>query len=179
MTTRRPAVRLRELRRDDTATLDAIMTGLSPHSRHLRFHTPLGRLTGSIRDALLDVDGHDHVGLVATAGRDGPIGVARFIRDPVRRTEAEIAFAVVDAWHGRGVGRLLVRDLVDRAVAAGIGRIRARVLAENTAALALLRSVLPTALLHRDADVVELTALVGSAQSWEITMEDILVDLVG
>jgi GNAT superfamily N-acetyltransferase len=179
MTSRRPVVRLRELRRDDAATLDAIMTGLSPHSRHLRFHSPLRRLTAGMRGTLLDVDGHDHVGLVATTGRDGPIGVARFIRDPVHRTEAEIAFAVVDAWHGRGVGRLLVENLVERAVAAGIGRIRARVLVENSAALALLRGVLPTALLHRDGDVVELTALVGSARSWEITMDDILVDLVG
>jgi GNAT superfamily N-acetyltransferase len=169
---------LRELRRDDTAAIDTILSGLSAQSRYLRFHSPVRRLSGAMRGTLLDVDGRDHIGLLAVAGRAGPVGVARFVRDPVRRAEAEVAFAVVDAWHGRGVGRRLLSALVDRAVAESVTLVRARVLPENTAALTLLRSVLPTALTHRAPGVVELAARVGDPVTWEITMDDILADLV-
>ncbi|MGQ0573949.1 MAG: GNAT family N-acetyltransferase, partial [Pseudonocardia sp.] len=167
---------LRELRRDDAAVLDTVFAGLSPDSRYLRFHAPVPRLTAGLRRALLDVDGRDHIALVAEDDIGDPVGVARAVRDRTRRDEAELAVAVVDAWHRRGVGRRLVQAVADRAAGVGIRRLTARVLPENAAALGLFRSLFPLSRTRRDDDAVVVVALLGDA--WDITMDDILADLV-
>ena len=105
-------IHVRPLRRDEAEVLDRVFAGLSPQSRHLRFHSPIPQLTAPVRRALLAVDGRDHVALVAMA-RGEPVGIARLIRDPVRSHEAEIAFEVVDAWQRRGVGRRLMIALME------------------------------------------------------------------
>jgi RimJ/RimL family protein N-acetyltransferase len=150
---------VRPLRRDEAGVLDRVFAGLSPQSRHLRFHSPIIRLTAPVRRALLAVDGRDHVALVAVA-RGKPVGIARLIRDPRRSHEAEIAFEVVDAWQRRGVGRLLLTALAERATAIGVRRVRALVLPENAAAFAVLRSVFPVRFVRRDRDATELVCLV-------------------
>src|SRR6478609_9622672 len=168
-------INVRPLRRDEGALLDTVFTGLSPRSRYLRFHSPLARLTGPIRRALLAVDGRDHVALVAVSARGEPVGIARLIRDRLRPDEAEVALEVVDAWHRRGVGRLLLTALADLAEPLGVRRVHALVLPENTAAFALLRSVFPVCLARPGRDATELVCPLGGG--WEITMDDILDDL--
>jgi GNAT superfamily N-acetyltransferase len=179
-TGRRSAARLtlRELRPDEGDVLDALMSGLSPRSRYLRFHAPIPSLTDGMRRALLDVDGHDHVAVVAETGDGVPVGIARTIRDHDQPDEAEIAVAVIDAWHHRGVGRRLVTAVAERARATGVERVTARVLPENAAALGLFRSAFPASLTRRDDDAIVLVCLLGSsAADWSITMDDILDDL--
>ncbi|MDQ4116186.1 MAG: GNAT family N-acetyltransferase [Actinomycetota bacterium] len=168
------SVHVRTLRPDDGPLLDAVLAGLSPHNRYLRFHSPLPRVPAGIRRALLDVDGCRHLALVALAGPGEPVGIARAVRDADHPAEAEVAFEVVDAWQRRGVGRLLLTAVAERAAAAGITRLHAMVLAENRPALALMRAVFPLCLSRRDGAVVELTALLGGA---EITMDDVVADL--
>jgi GNAT superfamily N-acetyltransferase len=168
-------IHLRPLRPDEGAVLDTVFAGLSPRSRYLRFHSPIGRLGPPIRRALLAVDGWQHVALVAVSRRGEPVGIARLIRDRLRPDEAEVAFEVVDAWHRRGVGRLLLTALAEHAERVGVQRVRALVLPENTAAAALLRSVFPVCLTRRDRDATELVCLLPGG--WEITMDDILDDL--
>ena len=107
-------IHVRPLRRDEGAVLDTVFAGLSPQSRYLRFHSPIPQLAAPVRRALLAVDGRDHVALVAMA-RGEPVGIARLIRDRLRPDEAEVAFEVVDAWQRRGVGRLLLTALAERA----------------------------------------------------------------
>ena len=168
-------ISVRPLRRDEGAVLDTVFAGLSPRSRYLRFHSPVGDLGPPVRRALLAVDGLDHVALVAVSGRGEPVGIARLMRDRLRPDQAEVAFEVVDAWHRRGVGRLLLTTLTEEAARVGVQRLRARVLPENTAASALLRSVFPVCLARPDRDVTELVCLL--AGGWEITIADILDDL--
>lgn len=171
---------LRDLRPDEGDLLDALMAGLSSHSRYLRFHTPVPALTAGMRRALLDVDGRDRVALIAETADGAPVGIARTIRDRHRRTEAELAIAVVDAWHRRGVGRRLVTEVAERALATGVRRLTARVLPENTAALGLLRGAFPVCLVRPDDDALVLVAMLGDgdgADRWTITMDDILADL--
>ena len=47
--------------------------------------------------------------------------------------EAEVAFVVVDAYQGQGIGALLTRHLVGLARAAGLKQLAADVLPENMA----------------------------------------------
>ena len=174
-----PAV-LRDLRPDEGDLLDALLAGMSPQSRYLRFHSPVPRLTAGMRRVLLDVDGHDKVALVAEDGAGAPIGIARTIRDPLRRTEAELAVAVVDAWHRRGVGRDLVTAVAERALRTGVRRLTARVLPQNAAALGLLRHTFPVCFTRPDDDALVLVAMLGGGDGsagWDITMDDILADL--
>jgi GNAT superfamily N-acetyltransferase len=172
-------VTLRDLRRDDGAVLDAIVAGLSPQSRYLRFHSPIPALSMGMRRALLDVDGSDRIALVAETDEGTPVGIARTIRDQRRPDEAELAVAVVDTWHRRGVGRRLVTAVVQRAEATGVRRLTARVLDGNVGAIGLFRALFPISLTHRDDDAIVLVALLGGSDGvgWTITADDILADL--
>lgn len=127
--------------------------------RHLRFHGPRPRLTDAMREMLADVDGRRRVALVAEVVDDGavvPIGIGRLIA--IDDAIAEVAFAVVDAWHRRGVGRRLLVALRHRAVDLGYGRLRAHVTVDNLAASRLLWSVLPDGVARRVGMAYEFTA---------------------
>ncbi|PVY97309.1 GNAT family N-acetyltransferase [Actinomycetospora cinnamomea] len=152
-------LRVRLLRPDDTATLDAVFDGLSARSRYLRFHSPMPRLSGTLRRGLLRIDDHDRLALVAEAatgtGTWEPVGIARLVRTAAR--EAELAVAVVDAWQRRGVGRVLLTALRVAARARGVDRLVAYVLAENAAARELIAQTFPLCTTRRDGAVVVMT----------------------
>jgi len=132
-------VLIRPLRREDAPALVAAVEQLSARSRYFRFHGVLPRLTEQMVGYLTDIDHHDHEALVAVPrGSDEVIvGVARFIRDPAHPDTAETAIVVTDSWQRRGVGVLLLRQLVRRATEVGISRFTADILAENAPTRAL------------------------------------------
>ncbi|HBW21667.1 MAG: N-acetyltransferase family protein [Streptosporangiaceae bacterium] len=75
--------------------------------------------------------------LAFAADRPGPIiGEARYV--PTGPAVAELAIAVGDQEQGRGLGRILLDDLVRRARQAGIDRLGAAVLLANSPMLRLL-----------------------------------------
>jgi acetyltransferase len=75
----------------------------------------------------------------AVPAGSGPIlGVGRLSHEPGSDT-AELAAIVSDAWQGRGLGSLLVRNLLDRARAAGWRRIVASILSDNHGMVQLCR----------------------------------------
>ncbi|WP_447002364.1 GNAT family N-acetyltransferase [Saccharothrix isguenensis] len=79
------------------------------------------------------------------------VGVATAVHDD---DGSELAILVEDAWQRRGVGTALMSRLL--ADTAGRSVLRAQVAVTNTAALALLRRVTPTARLGApDAGVIE------------------------
>lgn len=152
---------LRPMRHGEVETVQTVFDGMSSHSRHLRFHGPRPRLTAPLRRELTAVDGVRHVAIVAdvvTPSGCHPIGIGRLIA--TGPGTAEVAFAVVDRWHGLGVGRRLLTALARRAVDLGHRRITAYVMVGNLAALRLLRSVFPDIEVARDGTVLELTATV-------------------
>jgi GNAT superfamily N-acetyltransferase len=162
------AVTVRELTRADGAAVDAVLAGLSPESRHLRFHAGVGRVSAWMRRALADVDGHDRVGVVAeiaTAGGSAAIGMAHLCR--VDEFRAEVAVAVVDACHRRGVGRRLLEALRERAVELGYREVLAHVLPENVDVLRLAHRAFPGLLSQRRGDVMELRYPLGAVEEWE------------
>lgn len=137
------AVRLRRLGAGERRPVLDVFRGLSDRSRRLRFHGPKPRLPANELERLVDVGccGREAVAAVEVAsGRT--VGIARFSRDGAE-PEAEIAFAVVDEWQGRGVGRALVSALAALARREDVERVRASVAVGNDAALALVRSLGP------------------------------------
>ncbi len=122
-----------------------------------RFLGPHGPLSASELRYLTEVDHHDHEALVAVDPESGrSVGVARYVRDSKRRDSAEVAFAVLEAWQGRGVGKALMRGLADRARHEGVTRFTALMLAQNSAMRHLLADLGPTRVLSRDAGALEL-----------------------
>jgi GNAT superfamily N-acetyltransferase len=152
----------RHLTSADGATVDAVFAGLSEQSRYLRFHTAMPRLPGSVRRSLLDVDGHDRAALVAeVSGPRGPlpVGIARLVR--TGPCTAELSVAVVDTWHGLGIGRRLMTELAELADRTGYSLLQAYVLRENQRAIRLLETAFPGALMHWDGSVVQVDCPVG------------------
>lgn len=156
----------------DGATIDAVFAGLSAGSRYLRFHSPMPRLSGPMRTALLNLDGRDRAALVAEVrcrGRRVPVGVARLAR--AGPGEAELAIAVVDAWHGCGVGERLLTDLGALAQELGYELLHGLVLPENRRVVRLLERVFPGAVRHWDDGVVRVDCPLGIPR---ITDDDLL-----
>jgi GNAT superfamily N-acetyltransferase len=136
---------IRPIRADDSERLRAHHERLSPESRYRRFLSAKPALTSADVRYLVDVDGCDHHALVATtAAPDGAeefVGVARYIRFPERREVAEVAIVVVDGHQHRGIGSQLVARLAEQAVARGVRRFRATMLADNFAVQRLFESL--------------------------------------
>jgi GNAT superfamily N-acetyltransferase len=129
---------LRPLRPEEHTVLDAVFDGLSPASRHDRYLTGLPQLTGPMRSALTAVDGHTHIAWLGEV--DGhPAAIGRLVR--VARSTAEIAFEVIDAHQGRGLGTALVDTLMTVASVSGIDTIQATVLPSNRRSLRLLTAI--------------------------------------
>lgn len=173
-----PVIRL--LTRDDGAAVDAVFDGLSHRSRYLRFHSPMPRLTGPMRTALLNVDGCDRAALVAEVGNGAQgsgaaVGIARLARTG-QRGEAELAVAVVDAWQGRGVGQRLLTQLGALALELGYERLHGFVLPENGRVVRLLHRVFPGSVRRWDDGVIRVDCPLGIP---EITDDDLLAALVG
>jgi len=138
-------VALRPIRPQDKAALAQGLARLSPDSVYRRFLQPKPRLSAAELRYLTEVDGRDHVALVAElAGGPGPrpvVAVGRWVRSKERHDEAEIAIVVGDALQGQGLGTVLGRALAGLARERGIARFTATMLADNEPARRLLRGL--------------------------------------
>lgn len=134
------SIHIRAIRPDDKDRLLEHFTGLSPQSRYQRFFGTKRGLSREELKALTELDFQTHVGLVATlfgGVEEKIIGVGRYIvdREPTR---AEVAFAVLDEYQGRGIGTVLLEHLSRIARAGGITEFVADVLAGNRKMLDVL-----------------------------------------
>ena len=127
------AIRIRAIRPDDQERLHEHFRGLSERSIYFRFMGIKRDLSPQDLKRLTELDFTTHVGLAATVtekGRERFIGIGRYIRgaDPHR---AEVAFAILDEFQGRGIGTLLLEHLSLIAEANGIAEFEADVLGDN------------------------------------------------
>jgi RimJ/RimL family protein N-acetyltransferase len=136
-------LRVRPIEPRDREALQRGVEGLSPESRYRRFLSPAPGLTASQLSYLTEVDHHDHEALVSMTEDDHPTGVARFVRLAGEPDAAEVAVAVNDDWHGRGVATGLLALLAGRAREEGIARFTATALADNHEVFALLEELGP------------------------------------
>ncbi|WP_101952275.1 GNAT family N-acetyltransferase [Mycobacterium sp. 3519A] len=110
----------------------------SSETLYRRFQTPRNP-TKSLMRYLFEVDYIHHFVWVMTDGFDGPVVAdARFVRDEVDPTTAEVAFIVGDAYQGRGIGTFLMGALAVAADYHGVQRFTARVLSDNYPMRAIL-----------------------------------------
>ena len=127
-------IEVRALRHEDEADMLAAIEQTSAQSLQRRFFVPKRGFSEKERAYFMDIDFKNHVAIVALADeadRKVIVGGGRYIVfEPGR---AEMAFVVIDAWQGRGVGSILMRHLIKIAGDAGLKELTAEVLPENKA----------------------------------------------
>jgi RimJ/RimL family protein N-acetyltransferase len=127
-------VEIRALRPDDETEMLAAVDRTDPESLRRRFFVTKRGFSEKEKSFFMHIDFVNHVALVAEINEGAKraiIGGGRYIVTALG--EAEVAFVVVDAYQGQGIGALLTRHLVDLARAAGLKQLAADVLPENMA----------------------------------------------
>ncbi|MBR0789308.1 GNAT family N-acetyltransferase [Bradyrhizobium manausense] len=160
-------IEIRALRPDDEVGMLAALDQTSAQSRQRRFFIPKKHFSERERDFFMEIDFVHHVALVACvddAGRSIIVGGGRYVvADPGR---AEMAFMVIDAWQGRGIGTRIARDLIVLAREAGLTELVAEVLAENSAMRQVFSRLGFVTAPKRDPDTIHLVLnLTGLPQS--------------
>jgi acyl-CoA synthetase (NDP forming)/RimJ/RimL family protein N-acetyltransferase len=125
-----------EVRAAGPADYDAVRqmhAAMSPDNVYLRFFNLSPRAAEEEAKRVCREPGDDHAALLAWLGEE-LIGVASY--EPMGKAgTAEIAFAVADHMHGRGVATLLLEHLVSIARGRHVRAFTAQTLATNTAML--------------------------------------------
>ena len=139
----REKVAFRSIRPDDKERLSAALGRLSPESQRRRFLMPKPRFSSSELRYLTELDGFDHVAVLAVLSDDPDaiVGVGRFVRLRDLPDTAEVAIVVGDRFQGQGLGRELGRRIADEARDRSIRRFTATMLGDNVAAHRLFHSI--------------------------------------
>ncbi len=133
---------IRPIAPDDKDRLQAGLRELSLETVRRRFLAAKPRFSESELRYLTEVDGVNHIALVAISAASGRlVGVARAVRLPEDPGTAEWAIVIADPLQGKGLGTRLMQALVDDARAAGIHRFSALAAGENVAVKKLLGHV--------------------------------------
>ncbi len=134
-------IRIDGLQRSDRRRYLIAAESLSRRTLHLRFLSPISKISDAQVERFLDV-GHDgREALVAVSCDTAEIvGVARFAPEHSEGDVVDVAVVVVDAWQFQGIGSCLLDRLIDLARRRGHRVAGAACLVENTAATAMLRA---------------------------------------
>jgi RimJ/RimL family protein N-acetyltransferase len=131
---------LRPIEAEDKMGLRLFLAGLSPTTIQQRFLGPKRRFSASELSYLTEVDGHDHVAVVAervdAPGRLAAVG--RWVRLPGEPATAEFAIVVADELQGLGLGSAVADELARRAKEEGVTRFTASTLSDNAAIVRLM-----------------------------------------
>lgn len=150
-------VHIRPIRPDDGPVLVEAFHHLSPQTIYQRFFAALPELSRDMAWRFSHVNYTNRMALVAeTADSDPPklMAVGRYDRTQQEQTHepthapspgsadnadiAELGLVVLDQWQGRGLGRILLRQILAVAASHGITRFTADILADNRRMLHLL-----------------------------------------
>ena len=123
----------------DRESLGRMFSRVSTKTIYLRFHIPYPDVQELMLAFMLDADEHDKQSLVAVA--EGEIvGHAMYVRLG-DGGEAEMAIIVEDGWQSKGVGKLLLRKLAEKARSRGVETFVGTALMENRRMLGLIGAV--------------------------------------
>jgi acetyltransferase len=131
---------IRPIRPEDAEIEQAFIRKLSPESRYFRFMNSISELSLEMLVRFTQIDYHDEMALIAVWSDDDgeeEIGVVRYMTNVDRRT-CEFALVVSDQWQGKGIARLLMRNLIEVARDRGLETMEGQVLNNNFRMLDLM-----------------------------------------
>ena len=134
-------VTLRRVLADDTDRFVEYFDGLSERSRH--FFRPFAFERASAETVTSDLDSPEWHRIVATVEREGREAIVGYawLQDLGGPDVPMLGIGLVDAWHERGIGRLLLRALLDVGRRMGLKAIRLGVNDDNPRAIHVYESV--------------------------------------
>lgn len=138
------AVCIRPITTDDEARMREGIAQMSDRSRYLRFFSVQRMPPPQVIERLLAADGHGHIAWGAIASDlpgEPAIGAVHAIADPEAPERAEFSVGVVDAFHDRGLGRLLTAAILLDAANEGYTEFKAMTLAENAGAIGFVTAL--------------------------------------
>ena len=133
-------VTIRPIRPEDERLYETFAKHLLPEDIRLRFFAPKASLSHHFVARLTQIDYAREIAFIAIAADGEMLGVSRFAADPDYET-AEYAVMVRSDLKGKGLGNLLMGQLIEYARTNGLKRIVGSVLAENTGMLSMCRQL--------------------------------------
>jgi len=115
-------VTVRALRKEDAGLERDFIRNLSPESRWMRFLGQIGDPSDSLIRKLTELDYQHDMAFIALSRESGivrEVGVSRYSLAPDGQS-CECAVTVADTWQGKGLGTILMRDLIDIARKRGV-----------------------------------------------------------
>jgi RimJ/RimL family protein N-acetyltransferase len=128
----------------DEDALRTAISRLSNQSRYLRFFNGAAQLPAHVLKMLVSVDGSRHIAWVAVDLDDETrpiVGAVHAIRETSDERLGDFSIGLLDAWHGRGLARILIALLAASSRGAGFEALHADVLWENKKGRALMGAV--------------------------------------
>lgn len=135
---------LRTITPDDEERIREGIAKLSAEARYLRFFSPAPALPDAVVHRLADVDGHDHIawGAICTECPGWlAIGAVHAVRHVHDGRVGEYSVAVLDAFHGKGLARMMTAALLVDCRAEGVTGLDVHTLSENRAAVGLVHAL--------------------------------------
>jgi acetyltransferase len=139
-------LQIRPIRPEDEPGFLDIVESLTPEARRMRFLHPIEELSHHEAARLTQIDYDREMALVAATthshegGGQRLYGSVRIICDPDNE-HAEYAILVHQKAAGKGLGKLLMRRIIDYARSRGIREISGQVLCENIPMLKVCKSL--------------------------------------
>jgi RimJ/RimL family protein N-acetyltransferase len=143
-------VEIRALQPHDRNALLAAFRSMSDRSVYRRFFALKRDFSDKEISIFTEIDFRNHVALVAIDkdGQEGIVAGARYV--VIAPGQAEVACAVVDAYQGQGLGKLIIGRLCVVAKQAGLRELVAEVLPQNVSMLKVFEtSGFPVRVLRR------------------------------
>lgn len=138
------AICIRSIHPEDEARIRTGIAQLSTQSRYLRFFSIQPMPSDKVIERLVDADGHHHLAWCAihTDGADDPaVGAVHAIRSETQASIGEYSVAVLDDYHGIGLGRILTTVLLINCHVEDICKLDIQTLSENHAAISFINSI--------------------------------------
>jgi len=140
-------IHLRPMRPSDKQMLLDGFEHLSPDSRYARFMAPKSTLSERELRYLTQVDGINHFAIGAIrrhlVSKPEGVGSARFVRLSDQPDTAEPAVTVLDDFHGKGLGSIMLQRLIEAAWERDVRWFCTELLADNTASRRMIESLSP------------------------------------
>jgi GNAT superfamily N-acetyltransferase len=106
---------------------------LSPETKHYRFFGAINNLSEKVLKTFCDIDGKNSMAFIATEKIDEKeieIGVCRYVVTS-KPDVYELALTIADKWQHKGLGKLLMNQLISYAKSHGIKWLYSVELADN------------------------------------------------
>lgn len=133
----------RPIKPTDERALQEFFYSLPNEDVYFRFFSAMKAFPHRNIQAMCNIDYEHEMAIVAVRGEIGTekiIGIGRYILDQ-KTNFAEVDFAVLSDWQGKGIGTFLCRYLCEIAKAKGVTGFLAFVLAANRAMLSVFNSL--------------------------------------